>query len=119
MTPPPSGWYPDPTGRHRTRWWDGAEWRGWVDGDAGVEVDQLPEDFDTLPLPARGLAGVEARRRAAPTGTDVPIAPVTPMFKARWAVVGCAIVFLLVVLLFAAMLASCAQMDLPSNWGNN
>jgi hypothetical protein len=41
MTAARSGWYPDPTGRHRTRWWDGVEWRGWVDGRAGDEADPL------------------------------------------------------------------------------
>jgi hypothetical protein len=23
---PPAGWYPDPTGRHERRWWDGTAW---------------------------------------------------------------------------------------------
>jgi Protein of unknown function (DUF2510) len=37
----PSGWYPDPIGRHKTRWWDGNNWRGWVDGDRSGEADPL------------------------------------------------------------------------------
>jgi hypothetical protein len=42
-----SGWYPDPTGRHETRWWDGVQWREWVDGRRNAETDPLPE---TAPL---------------------------------------------------------------------
>ena len=25
---PPAGWYPDPTGGNRLRWWDGLDWTG-------------------------------------------------------------------------------------------
>ncbi len=32
---PPPGWYPDPSGRHQHRWWDGASWTASV-GDNGV-----------------------------------------------------------------------------------
>jgi hypothetical protein len=32
---PPADWYPDPTGRHQHRYWDGARWTAWV-ADAGV-----------------------------------------------------------------------------------
>jgi hypothetical protein len=31
----PPAWYPDPTGAHEHRWWDGAEWTSHV-ADAGV-----------------------------------------------------------------------------------
>lgn len=31
----PPGWFPDPTGRHDHRWWDGAAWTAHV-ADAGV-----------------------------------------------------------------------------------
>ena len=38
----PPAWYPDPTGLHDHRWWDGAEWTSHV-ADAGVaETDPLP-----------------------------------------------------------------------------
>ena len=39
---PPGGWYPDPSGRHRHRYWDGQRWTAHVhdDGDA-TAVDPL------------------------------------------------------------------------------
>lgn len=27
---PAQNWYPDPSGRHAQRWWDGGEWTDWV-----------------------------------------------------------------------------------------
>lgn len=39
----PPGWFPDPTGRHDHRWWDGAAWTAHV-ADAGIaSTDPLPE----------------------------------------------------------------------------
>jgi hypothetical protein len=32
----PEGWYPDPSGRHQTRWWDGRQWTSHV-ADNGVQ----------------------------------------------------------------------------------
>lgn len=38
------GWYPDPTGRHDHRWYDGARWTDHV-GDAGrASIDALAAD---------------------------------------------------------------------------
>jgi hypothetical protein len=36
---PPPGWYPDPSGRHEHRYWDGARWTEHVStaGTAGVD----------------------------------------------------------------------------------
>jgi len=36
----PSGWYPDPSGRHRWRFWDGRQWTEHV-GDAGTAAIDL------------------------------------------------------------------------------
>ena len=33
---PPANWYPDPTGSHQLRYWDGNSWTGYV-SDAGVQ----------------------------------------------------------------------------------
>ncbi len=47
----PPAWYPDPTGRHDHRWWDGAEWTAHV-ADAGVAaIDPLP----AAPSPSEGV----------------------------------------------------------------
>lgn len=35
MTSPAAGWYPDPSGRHRERWWDGT---GWTEHDRPLEA---------------------------------------------------------------------------------
>lgn len=35
MSPVPTGWYPDPFGRHQNRFWDGARWTEQV-ADAGI-----------------------------------------------------------------------------------
>jgi hypothetical protein len=35
--PPPAAWYPDPTRRHESRYWDGAAWTANV-ADAGVSA---------------------------------------------------------------------------------
>lgn len=84
MTDPqswPPGWFPDPTGRHDHRWWDGAAWTGHV-ADAGVAgLDPLGT---TVPATAR------ATWPPAPQG-----APVVPSMPARRGVDPVAVVALL------------------------
>lgn len=70
------GWFPDPTGRHDHRWWDGAAWTAHV-ADAGVAaVDPLPpvpgssEQPGPMADPRRPSAGSVAPARS---GTD-PVA---------------------------------------------
>lgn len=59
----PPGWFPDPTGRHDHRWWDGAAWTEHV-ADAGVAGRD--------PLPAAGAVPTSAGSARA---TGVPAAP--------------------------------------------
>lgn len=48
----PPGWFPDPTGRHDHRWWDGAAWTAHV-ADSGVAaVDPLLDASSAAPRPA-------------------------------------------------------------------
>jgi hypothetical protein len=42
---PPEEWAPDPTGRHRVRWWDGHGWTAFV-ADAGQRVIEDPAPLD-------------------------------------------------------------------------
>lgn len=35
----PSGWYPDPSGRHQHRWWDGSRWSNNVATNGQQSVD--------------------------------------------------------------------------------
>ena len=39
MTPTPAGWHRDPTGRHETRYWDGAAWTEHVATGGVTDVD--------------------------------------------------------------------------------
>ena len=68
----PPAWYPDPTGRHDHRWWDGAEWTAHV-ADAGVAaIDPLPAapsapgDVRTGAVAATDPAGPTGAAAAAP-----------------------------------------------------
>lgn len=45
---PPANWYPDPTGRHQLRYWDGAQWTEHVSTGGATAVDPLTPQ----PVPA-------------------------------------------------------------------
>lgn len=67
----PPGWFPDPTGRHDHRWWDGAAWTGHV-ADAGVAAhDPLPPASRPTgaPLGAGGAAAAPAAADPLGAGT--------------------------------------------------
>lgn len=55
MPAPPSsfapGWYPDPTGRHTHRWYDGAAWTDHVGNGGRASIDPLADG--TAPIAAR------------------------------------------------------------------
>jgi len=38
----PDGWYPDPTGRHQLRRWEGGRWVDWVSTGGQVGADPMP-----------------------------------------------------------------------------
>lgn len=40
-TSAPADWYPDPTGRHQHRYWDGTSWTDWAATNGARVVDQL------------------------------------------------------------------------------
>lgn len=68
----PPGWFPDPTGRHDHRWWDGAAWTAHV-ADAGVAAT------DPLTTPPetgsdRGLPPVMTMPESRPGSDPVAIA---------------------------------------------
>ena len=51
MTATVTGWYPDPSGRHERRWWDGRSWTPRVlDGDRdAIDLDTSTADgFDDI-----------------------------------------------------------------------
>lgn len=50
----PAGWYPDPEGAPRTRWWDGTAWT---------------DDYRDAPAPPTGTAPAAQTSLAAPEGT--------------------------------------------------
>ncbi len=61
----PPGWFPDPTGRHDHRWWDGAAWTAHV-ADAGIAtVDPLPEASSAASMANTGPAGPTTARPGA------------------------------------------------------
>ena len=41
MSNPAANWYPDPTGRHQQRWWDGQRWSDHVSDNGATSVDPL------------------------------------------------------------------------------
>jgi Protein of unknown function (DUF2510) len=51
---PEIGWYPDPTGRHEVRYWDGGRWTERV-ADDGVETTEIPA-ADVLEVAAGAMA---------------------------------------------------------------
>ncbi|MBV9283940.1 MAG: CPBP family intramembrane metalloprotease [Acidimicrobiia bacterium] len=57
---PVSGWYPDPSGRQKYRWWDGARWTAYA-GDDDVRWDEAPVEPEReveTGMPGLGAAAV-------------------------------------------------------------
>lgn len=76
-TAPASDWYPDPTGRHQLRYWDGQSWTSYV-ADAGVQAeDPMPEPGETAEQ-AGQQAGVQAAESEQPVQQPATVYPGTP-----------------------------------------
>lgn len=59
----PPAWYPDPTGRHDHRWWDGAEWTSHVADAGAAGTDPLPA---ALSAPTAGADGATTAGAGGP-----------------------------------------------------
>ena len=86
----PPAWYPDPTGRHDHRWWDGAEWTAHV-ADGGTP--------GTDPLPATPAPGAAAPATTAGTAADAATTPAAATGPAPGVAVAALVVGLAAVLL--------------------
>jgi uncharacterized protein YxjI len=62
----PPGWYPDPTGRHQHRFWDGTRWTPAASTD-GAQVHD-PEPTGGGPVPVGELRPDQVQRSAAAAG---------------------------------------------------
>ncbi len=53
MSTRPQEWFPDPSGRHELRWWDGTQWTDHVSDDGETANDEPGEPLYPPP-PAKG-----------------------------------------------------------------
>ena len=60
---PPAGWHPDPSGRHRLRYWDGAQWTAYVSDQGETGLDPIP-----------GATGAAAAATTTEPTTAAPVA---------------------------------------------
>ena len=67
---PELGWYPDPTGRHEVRYWDGGRWTERV-ADNGVETTETPA-ADVLEVAAGAMAAEATATAGAGPAPDWP-----------------------------------------------
>lgn len=68
--PATEGWHPDPSGRHRLRWWDGEAWTAYAGDGVGVQWDTQPveepeERSPGMPGIVTGLIGFAAGAAAS------------------------------------------------------
>ena len=61
----PAGWYPDPTGRHELRYWDGYAWMDDVSDHGTTGRDPL--GGKPMPAPSEAAAKAQAAPASAPT----------------------------------------------------
>jgi uncharacterized RDD family membrane protein YckC len=79
---PDAGWWPDPTGRHLHRYWDGTQWTDHVADGGPTTVDPLG-----LPPPVSDVVGSsepEAPARVREPAPDGPIAAFQSTQFGRW-----------------------------------
>ena len=72
MAMPVAGWYNDPTGRFRSRYWDGVRWTDAVNSGGANGHDPMPADGAAVP-PAP-----QARPVAAPVPQPAMMSPAAP-----------------------------------------
>jgi uncharacterized protein YxjI len=65
----PAGWYPDPFGRHETRWWDGAGWTEHVASHGRQGVDE-PTGGGHIPVVNRSTGKVVGDVHKAGAATE-------------------------------------------------
>jgi uncharacterized protein YxjI len=67
----PAGWYPDPSGRHELRWYDGIQWTERVSshGREGTDPPGGPAVVPTVNRPAEKIERDLARAGVGPSGT--------------------------------------------------
>jgi uncharacterized protein YxjI len=70
MSPPDSGWYPDPSGRHEHRYWDGQVWTEHVasHGRQSLDADTSSQPLPTFRRPVEKVVGDVARAGATGAG---------------------------------------------------
>lgn len=66
VTAPAAGWYPDPSGRHQLRYWDGAAWSTHIADQGVAGVDPLPAG------PGQGPEMVAVPDRPVPDDSGSP-----------------------------------------------
>jgi hypothetical protein len=95
-----AGWYPDPTGRHQHRYYDGTQWTDQA-ADAGVTVVDPLEPAPTSVAPQSGEPAPQgAPTSAAPTPPGPVVEPEAAGRRRGWvigAIVGAALLLVLVI----------------------
>ncbi|MDL5485943.1 DUF4041 domain-containing protein [Microbacterium wangruii] len=73
------GWFPDPTGRHERRYWDGAAWTEHVFSAGSQSTDPMPSAAETV-VESNVVDASASRRSARESGTahSVPATTLTP-----------------------------------------
>lgn len=106
MSQQPSGWYGDPTKRHRYRYWDGSRWANQVSdgGTAGVDPVELDEaTVATPPAPGTQAPGMEPATTADSQSGGVEV-PQRSSGAGPAAIIGVLVGALIVILVVVALL---------------
>ncbi|MFA5883901.1 MAG: DUF4328 domain-containing protein [Acidimicrobiia bacterium] len=69
---PPAGWHPDPSGRHRLRYWDGAQWTAYVSDQGETAVDPIPGAADATTTEPVATTAPVAAAAAPAAGLGAP-----------------------------------------------